>query len=570
MTVTGEIPEAVRDGLSAASALVTTDRDAAPKTQDVVALAQADYANLLEVLYANGYYGAVIRVRLDGLEAAELDPLRAPPRISTIEIAIDPGRPFRFGTARAAPLAPDTELPPEFAPNEIARAATVRAAAQAAVGAWKAQGHAKADILDGTVLARHPTEKLDVYLKVTPGPKLTFGKIDVTGASSVRAKRVRDIAGLPIGETYSPEAVEKAAQRLRETGTFDSVDLVERAGVGPGQTQDIQIAVVDRAPRRIGAGLEVGTLDGITLSGFWLHRNLLGGAEQFRVSGEVTQLGRGNLVPDYSLSFDFLRPAIYGPDTGLYAGVSLSYEDEPDFEQRKVALKLGVTREVSETVKARLGIGFERSDVTDRTGSGGSRDLKVFSLTGGVTVDRRDDDIDPTSGYYLDGEARPFLETVSSKTGLRLYVDGRIYRAFGGDRPIVAALRGQVGHVSGPNRFQMPPDYLFYSGGGGTVRGQPFEALGFTRNTIRTGGQSFVGLSGELRFKVTDRLGLVAFADTGFVGAEGFEDGDWHSGAGFGARYATPLGPLRVDLAGPVSGSTGNGVQLYIGIGQAF
>jgi translocation and assembly module TamA len=45
---------------------------------------------------------------------------------------------------------------------------------------------------------------------------------------------------------------------------------------------------------------------------------------------------------------------------------------------------------------------------------------------------------------------------------------------------------------------------------------------------------------------------------------------EWHSGAGIGLRYDTAIGPIRLDVAVPVSGRTGDGVQLYVGIGQAF
>jgi translocation and assembly module TamA len=48
-------------------------------------------------------------------------------------------------------------------------------------------------------------------------------------------------------------------------------------------------------------------------------------------------------------------------------------------------------------------------------------------------------------------------------------------------------------------------------------------------------------------------------------------DGDWHAGAGIGVRYQTGLGPLRLDVATPVTGAgAGQSVNIYIGIGQAF
>ncbi|MEO5619563.1 MAG: BamA/TamA family outer membrane protein, partial [Cypionkella sp.] len=71
--------------------------------------------------------------------------------------------------------------------------------------------------------------------------------------------------------------------------------------------------------------------------------------------------------------------------------------------------------------------------------------------------------------------------------------------------------------------------------------------------------------------KVSDSLGFVGFFDYGRVDAtEFFTNGSWHSGAGVGVRYATPVGPIRLDVAMPVGGKTGDGVQLYVGLGQAF
>jgi translocation and assembly module TamA len=63
------------------------------------------------------------------------------------------------------------------------------------------------------------------------------------------------------------------------------------------------------------------------------------------------------------------------------------------------------------------------------------------------------------------------------------------------------------------------------------------------------------------------KFGMAAFADVGAVG-DG-NSSDWHAGVGLGLRYATGIGPVRLDLAMPVHG-TGHGVQVYVGLGQAF
>ena len=83
---------------------------------------------------------------------------------------------------------------------------------------------------------------------------------------------------------------------------------------------------------------------------------------------------------------------------------------------------------------------------------------------------------------------------------------------------------------------------------------------------------SVANATAEFRFQVRERIGLALFADAGRVWTdEAFGgDSDWHAGAGVGVRYNTPIGPIRFDVAGPVSGDTGEGVQVYLGLGQAF
>jgi translocation and assembly module TamA len=138
----------------------------------------------------------------------------------------------------------------------------------------------------------------------------------------------------------------------------------------------------------------------------------------------------------------------------------------------------------------------------------------------------------------------------------------------------VLAGRAQIGSVWGPSLEETVPDYLFYSGGGGTVRGVPYQSLGVTLpNDEFTGGQSFAAISAELRATVRDNIGLVGFYDAGMITEDsGFAgDSDWHAGAGIGLRYNTGIGPIRVDIATPVTGDgAGKDYEIYIGIGQAF
>jgi translocation and assembly module TamA len=139
---------------------------------------------------------------------------------------------------------------------------------------------------------------------------------------------------------------------------------------------------------------------------------------------------------------------------------------------------------------------------------------------------------------------------------------------------VVLAGRAQLGAVIGADLAATPRDFLFYSGGGGSVRGLPFQSLGVTSGGISTGGLGFAALSGEVRVRVNGSVSVALFADAGRVSSEAFSvAADWHAGGGFGIRYDTPIGPLRLDLAAPLrrnATATGGRFQIYLGIGQAF
>ncbi len=571
-----ELPE-LRTSLVDALLLGTLPDEARTDGDEVLAAAQADYARLLEALYAQGFYGASVRILLDGREAATIAPLNAPDTVDSVQVIVEPGARFDLGVTDIAPRPPTAEPFEDFRTGAPALATTVRDAAQSTVEGWEELGFAKAQVTDQDIIARHERNRLDVIVRVAPGPRLRFGDVTVGGQSAVRAPRVRQIAGIPRGETFSPDAVERAADRLRSTGTFRSATITEAEEPNADGTLDFTIDVIDREPRRIGAGAEISSLQGLTLTGFWLHRNILGGAERLRIEGEAAQLGGTSGGPDYSLSARFEKPAVYGPDTRFFALAAIEYTDEPDYIDQTVRLELGATREFSDALTGSLGIALRNSRITDRflprdaDGDYPEREFTLLSFPTSLEWDLRDSALNATEGYFLRAEVEPFaVVSGDGDSGARTELDARAYYSVGEN--VVLAARGQLGAVVGPDALDAPPEFLFYSGGGGTVRGQPFRSLDAEYDGIDLGGRSFAGLSGEVRVDVRENISVVGFYDVGYVGSEpfGFDDGDWHSGAGLGLRYDTTIGPLRLDVAGPVSGGTGEGVQIYLGIGQAF
>ncbi len=556
------------------SLVLSIDADLDPAPQDYVAAARADYRTLLTALYTKGYYSGTVSIRVNGREAASIAPLDAPKRIDSIAITIDKGPSFTFGTARVAPLAPATTLPPAFAPGERADADIIRQAARAGVDAWRDAGHAKASVADQQIVARHPQQQLDAQISLTPGPKLTFGPLIVTGNENVRESAIRRIAGLPVGEVYSPAELEAAARRLRQTGAFDSVALREAESIGPNATLPIEAQIAESLPRRLGFGLELSSVEGLKVSGYWLHRNFFGGAERLRFDGEVEGIGGGTGGTDYSAAVSLGIPAIYGPKTDLLATLEIGREDEPDYLLDKIAAEVTATRFITEDLEFSAGLGVLRARETDAFGV---EQYTLLTLPLSATLDRRDEPTNAQNGYYVDVDATPFISVDGETTGARIYVDGRAYRSFGEAGKFGVAARAQVGSVLGASRDETPVDFLFYSGGSGTVRGQPYKALGIDRvvagEDVTLGGLSFIGAQVEARYAVTSSIGLVGFYDVGYVGETQTpgSDGDWHAGTGIGLRYNTGIGPIRLDVGTPANGDGAfEKVQVYIGIGQSF
>jgi translocation and assembly module TamA len=556
--------------LRTTSLLVSAQDEGRVTGQDMLAAARGDYARLLGVLYDHGYYSVIINITLDGVEAASIAPLDAPKVVHKVLVNIDPGPRFHYSRAEIAPLAPRTELPQDYHPGGIARTGDMKRAATTAVEAWRNVGHAKADVTSTDITADHRANVIDSRIALAPGPVLRFGQLTIRGEKRMDPRRLRKISGFPEGEVFDPEKLEDVRKRLRRSGVFSAITLTEADYIGPGNTLDVDLQVVEQKLRRLGAGFEYSNTDGLSLTGYWINRNLL------RVDAGVSDIG-GDTGRDYNLGVRIDRPATLNADTTGYVLAQAVSEQEDDYRLKSATIGLGFTYLPNDHLTADVGLQYRALRVDDDSGR---TNFRLIALPGSLTLDMRDNQTDAKSGYWLSTNVTPFVGLQDETgSGAQLIAEGRKYYSFGTDDKYTLAGRARLGTVVGPELAETPRDYLFWSGGGGTVRGHSFESLGVEEiqgpdGPIKTGGMSIVTLTAEMRMQVRDKIGLAVFSDAGRVWADSAFSGDsgWQAGAGAGIRYKTPIGPMRFDLAAPVGGGDreDKGVQVYIGLGQAF
>jgi translocation and assembly module TamA len=191
-----------------------------------------------------------------------------------------------------------------------------------------------------------------------------------------------------------------------------------------------------------------------------------------------------------------------------------------------------------------------------------------------MALDRSDNPLDPKRGWRVGGRIEPTLLT-GDGTLPYLKLQGQVsgYLPFDVQGRTVLAARLHLGSIVNGTVADIPAPQRFYAGGGGSVRGFGYQEVGprLPDNTPE-GGLSLAEASVELRRELTERWGVVLFVDAGAVGENSAPSfGDMSIGAGIGIRYNLGFGPVRVDIATPVTSRNGQApIQLYVSIGQSF
>ncbi|MCB5945250.1 autotransporter assembly complex family protein [Acidocella sp. KAb 2-4] len=560
------------------SALVELARKLPPAPFALIGRARADARQFTIVLHSLGYDDGSVAITINGAPLSDPtlpDALTQAPASAVAEVRVvtQKGARFTLGQVNITGLPPGFTPPAMVKPGAPALAAPILAAQPALLSALHNAGYAFASVSAPLAIAHPPTHKLDVTYSATPGPRVAIGPIGFTGLKRTKPAFLRRHIALAPGQPYSDTALQQARDSLLGLGVFSSVSPLppDPAAVQNGAVP-VTFNVLEQKRHTVSLTGAYATDTGISLSTSWLDRNLFGQAETLTLSAAANDLGgTGTTSAGYDLKALFTKPDYYARGQTLSLNAEGLRQSLTAYS--RTALLLGAA--LSRPVDAHGLISFGPSFVSERVNQEGqTRTYVLTQFPLSFTWSGANDLLEPTRGvnasltltptYPVAGHSHPFLIALASASAY-LPVEARGWG--------VLALRGQVGSIQGARQFQVPPDQRFYAGGSGTVRGYTYQTIGpLFPDDIPEGGAAMDAFSLEFRQHVTKTIGLVPFIDAGQVSAGSAPfTGTLRVGAGLGARYYTGIGPIRLDVAFPLTRTAGSGgFALYIGLGEAF
>jgi translocation and assembly module TamA len=591
--------------LKATSDLVALRSSAPVSPFGLIARARSDTDRLKTALESFGYYESHVIININAVPLTDPslgDTLTALPKGSTARVAVS----FTLGTLfHLRRIDIDGEVPASINAREVlglntgqpAVAAVVLAGGSHLLSALQEQGYAFAQVDPPVAYEAADAPVLDLNFHVVAGRKVNIGDIHIEGLQRIHESLVRRRLLLHTGDIYKPSAIEAARRDLLGLSVFGQVSV--QTGTQPDESGGVPITFKIRERLRHAISLAAAFSSDLGGSGgaTWTDRNVFGNAEQLSLSANVINLGGSDTTGSgYDTSVKYLLPEFLHRDQSLQFVVSAIKQQLQAYDQTAKTASATLSRKLSSVWTVSAGLSTTDEQITQITsvkpdpdapgqviGVPQTFDYTLVALPLALTYDSTNLATpldDPRHGFRGSLKLTPTLAIghpnstfLITQLSAATYFDLSNLLPLAPGRSVIAA-RGLAGFAEGAGQFSLPPDQRFYAGGTSTIRGYGYQLVGpkFMQTNIPIGGTAITAAGLEFRQRLYASWGIVAFVDAGQVSAslKPLPD-DTRIGAGAGARFYTPIGPIRFDIAVPVARRAGDdSFEIYIGLGQAF
>ena len=532
-------------------------------------------ATLMQTLLSSeGWYSPVINTRIERGRNAQGEP----PLTAVMTVA--PGKRYVFSdiVVKADPTIPPNLIADNFAlkVGDPIVAERVQGAEAKIALALPENGYAFAHVGDRDILLDQDTGDGVYTLPVDVGPRGRFGGFTTSGDLAFDEKHIEVLARFKRGQLYDSRKVDDLRKALVATSLFSTVSVEPRKtgeSAGSDDTEYVTLHVQQDAgpPRTVAGTVGYATGEGLSAQASWTHRNMfppegalifsgIAGTKQQGVSSTFRRSNAGKRDRTFELVAEAFHNDYdaYSAYTGRIA-VRMARDSTPLW-QKKFTYAYGAEALIT--------------GETDYNVSTGTRDRKLYyvvGVNGQAGFDRTDSLLDPTKGFRFTALVQP---EATVKGGFNPYVRSRVdgsayYTVADG---LVLAGRVRLGSIQGAGLFDIAPSRRLYAGGGGSVRGYSYQALGEQAPDGKAvGGRSLNEGSVEARYRF-GTYGVVAFVDAGQAYREKIPQfNNLRYGVGIGGRFYTNFGPVRLDVATPIDRQPGESrINIYVSIGQAF
>lgn len=549
-----EAPRNIADMLRQGLNLARWQQDPQMTPEQLRRLAEEAVREARETAATEGYFSA--RVQLSIEEGVE-------PWI--VRLSVDPGERTHVGEIDIRFLGPAVQ--DEEARNALKRVrdtwtlrrgqpfrqADWEAAKRRAVrelGTWR---YAAARVADSQALIDPETRSASLMVELASGPPFRFGEIRVAGVKRYSERLVENLSPFRAGDVYDRDKLLVYQRRLLESGYFVSVQADIEPEEATPEAALVRVGVIEASTQHVEAGVGYSTDAGPRVELRYSNQDVFDSAWRFR-SG----LRMDDKIQNLQLDLDS-PPRPRGRWTSFFARARQT--DIQNEFTREFAVGTALNWGAESTPSSFIVSGHVEeqrvaADVTD------NRHAVYFGHR--RTFRKTDDFISPRSGYMALFEVGGAPAALASRQFLRGIISGSWFIPFGRNGDLL--LRGQSGRVLAETREGIPTSFLFRTGGDQTVRGYAFESLGVRQGDAIVGGRRFVVMSTEYTHWIGESWGIAGFVDAGNAW-DGDSELQAALGVGVGARFRTPIGPIRADLA---YGEQTGQLRLHFSVGYSF